>query len=215
MPYRLVVFDFDGTVADTSAAICEVANRTLERFGFARVPDARVRQALGLDLPVIFDLLTGGAADVSLLDAMSRAYRESFDPAGLPGARLFDGVRPALEGLRARGTNVGIATMRGMPSLVSLIEALGVRDLFDHLVSGTCVVRGKPDPEMLVHHMEHFDVTARDVLMVGDTVYDVQMGRAVGSDTCAVAYGAHGADRLRAEEPTYLVQSGAELGALL
>ena len=215
MPYRLVVFDFDGTVADTSAAICEVANRTLERFGFARMPDTRIRQTLGLELPVIFEQLTEGVADAAKLDAMARAYRDGFDPVGLSGARLFDGVRPALERLRARGTRTGIATMRGMLSLASLIEALDAGNLFDHLVSGTCVVRGKPDPEMLVRHMEHFGVTARDVLMVGDTVYDVRMGRAVGSDTCAVAYGAHGADRLRAEEPTYLVESSEALGALL
>lgn len=120
MPYRLVVFDFDGTVADTSAAICEVANRTLERFGFARMPDTRIRQTLGLELPVIFEQLTEGVADAAKLDAMARAYRDGFDPVGLPGARLFDGVRPALERLRARGTRTGIATMRGMPSLASM-----------------------------------------------------------------------------------------------
>ena len=102
-----------------------------------------------------------------------------------------------------------------MGSLEAILEDHGLRRYFSKLITDGCVKNGKPHPEMLRSLRQHFGVEPGETLMIGDTVYDLRMGHAAGTDTCAVTYGFHPADELRAEDPTYVVDHAREIPGVL
>ncbi len=110
---------------------------------------------------------------------------------------------------------MAIVSSRGRASLFDLIDRLRIGAHFRAVVGEEDVERKKPEPEPVLKLAESLDVSPARVLVVGDTTYDIEMGHAAGSYTCAVTYGSHDAARLGRSRPTYQLDSLTDLGALL
>ncbi|MCW5625590.1 MAG: HAD-IA family hydrolase, partial [Burkholderiales bacterium] len=130
--------------------------------------------------------------------------------AGEEAVVLFDGVRPGLESLMARGHLLAVATGKSRRGLDQILETTGLGPLFH----GTrCGDEGfpKPHPEMLEILLDTFGVGRDAALMIGDTTHDLEMAKAAGVDGLAVTYGAHDAAKLAAAAPLASVHTPAEL----
>jgi len=214
MRYRLAVFDFDGTLVDTSAPIVDGVRHALRASGRPVPPDADILRQVGFGLHEVLRRLAGRVTDTELA-AMVELYRVRFDEVAAGRTRLFDGTRDALEQLRGAGVRLALATNRGRESLGSLLEAHGLGGTFDVALTAHCVPDPKPHPAMLERILGELSVAPRDALMVGDTTVDVRMGRAAGVDTCAVTWGAHTREDLLREGPTHIVHRAADLPAVV
>ena len=125
--------------------------------------------------------------------------------------RLFDGVRETVRRLHAHGIGLAIATSRGKPSLDTILELQELKGRFGLALTDGCVTNGKPHPEMVHRILAHYDAQAGEALLIGDSVFDLRMGRAAGVDTCAVTWGFQSGAMLRAEEPTHVVDRPSDL----
>jgi phosphoglycolate phosphatase len=210
MRIEVVAFDFDGTLADTRAAIVAAAAQTLRELDHSVLAESIVPM-IGLPLREAF--IGAGIADEHA-DACCAHYRACF-PAHAGRVALFPEVADCLAELAARGVVMGIVSSRGRRSLLELIARLGIGGHFRAVLGDEDAPRKKPQPDLVLTLAECVGVAPERMLVVGDTTYDIEMGHAAGARTCAVTYGSHDRERLGRARPTYQLDSLAGLGALL
>ena len=206
--FDLVVFDWDGTLSDSTGMIAECLQRACADLGLD-VPDERsARQVIGLGLADTLRLVAP-ALPPERYPELTSAYRDHF-LRGDSDVRLFSGVRELLDALRAAGYTLAVATGK---SRRGLERALRQQSLADVFACTRCADEGnpKPHPDMLLHLMATLDVPPERTLMVGDTTHDVELARNAGVRALAVSFGAHSAADLRAAADVPVVPSIAEV----
>jgi phosphoglycolate phosphatase len=203
MGFRLLVFDWDGTLMDSEAHIVACMQQAARDFGLGPISREAGRDVIGLGLYQAASVLLPHASDESRLQFTER-YRQHFLATascdGIPASRFFPGARGTLDELRARGYLLAVATGKGRRGLDSAMEATGTVDTF-HATRCADETASKPDPRMLVELTEELGVEPALTVMVGDTEYDMHMARNAGAASVAVSYGVHDRDRLMACGP--------------
>lgn len=209
MNLRLVVFDVDGTLLDSQNLIVAAMADAFASVGHTMPDRAEVLGIVGLSLPVAIRTLAPDLPQAEI-DRMVAAYKASFMGARLAQvAPLYPGARDVLDGLRGRDeVLMGLATGK---SRRGLDHVLGAHDLASHFITAQVADDhpSKPHPSML--HRAAAETGIAQGIMVGDTEFDIEMGRAAGFRTVAVGWGYHPADRLRAARPDLLVGRFDEL----
>src|SRR5690606_4828225 len=171
-----VAFDFDGTLANTTTAIFTTASHTLRAHDRPVPARDDFLPLIGLPLGDVFARL--GVRAEHIPSAVAH-YRASF-PAGA-AITLFPGVREVLAGLAARGLSLAVVSSRGRESLSSLLEQLELTDTFVEVIAAEDATQPKPAPEPLLLLAERLDLAPARILVVGDTTYDIEMGRRAGA----------------------------------
>ena len=206
--YRLLVFDWDGTLMDSAESIVESIQEAAREMGLQVPGRDRASHVIGLGL---HDSLRHAVPELppeSYGDFAAR-YRTHFD-ARQGAMSLFPGVRELLAELRAQGRWLAIATGKSRRGLEQALDASGVRSDF---VASRCAdeSRPKPHPAMLDELSGELGVVREAMLMIGDTSHDLVMAANAKEDAVGVAYGAHPEASLRALAPRGVVASVAEL----
>ncbi len=206
----LVVWDFDGTLADTSAGIVRTMQATFERHGWAVPCEADIRQTIGLPLYASMSQL--GLAEGEEVRQAVETYQQLFEELGVLHVGLFPGMAEALQQQHEAGRQLAIATSRGHRSVEALCEQLGIRHYFDYIVACEDVQAHKPDPAPVFRLQHMAGVEAADVTVIGDTTFDIHMGRNARVGQCVgVAWGNHTAGQLREAGADFVACSPEEL----
>lgn len=213
---RLAVFDCDGTLVDGQADICAAMAVAFGEAGLPAPDLAAVRRAVGLSLPMAVRRLlpeTDGAVQARVIEAYKRAFQAARHEGRL-GEPLFDGIREALDGLRARGWLLGVATGKSDRGLAFCLAGHG---LDGHFVTLQTADRhpSKPHPAMLEAALDEAMVASGDAVMIGDTAYDMAMAVEAGVRAIGVNWGYHAAAELMAAGAEVVVNSPGELVEVL
>jgi len=209
--FALVMLDLDGTLVDSEAMLVGLVNETLAANGMPLASPRRVAATIGLPLDDVFRRAAHGA-DAEQIAALCVHYRRCADAAEFVSRfRLFDGVADTLAALCRAGTRLVVATSKGKATTLDIVRHCGIAAWLHDVIGGDCVARGKPHPEMVEHALATHDIAPERALVVGDTSFDIQMGQAAGVATCAVTYGMHDADALRALRPDFVIDRFASL----
>ena len=210
---RCVVFDFDGTVADTKPTIVKTAARVLEEWGIpADVVAAKVDQLIGPPFPEAFSWVFG----VSEEDAreITRRYRERYLASGPEAWPFFAGMHELLQNLRSSGRLVAIASSKLQSAVDKAVADNHAEDLFDVVVGKCQGVSTKDDA--IREAVARLGCTAEDAVMVGDRHHDVEGAEACGIPCVGVLFG-NTASREELEEAgaVAVVDTVEELEAVL
>ena len=210
--FDLIVFDWDGTLADSTAIIAQALQSACRDLGEPVPDDVAARFVIGLGLADTFALIAPQLASHRHGELRER-YRHHYlaRDATVP---LFPGARELLDDLRRAGHRLAVATGK---SRVGLDRSLIGHLLVDHFHATRCADEGrpKPHPDMLLHLMARLRVAPERTLMIGDTTHDLELARAAGTHAVGVAYGAHELEGLVAAKPLAIVHSIAELATWL
>ena len=203
-----VILDFDGTIADTKSLIVSTMQQTLSVLGLPARSDEACASMIGLPLRQTFtDLIP---MDDETADLCDKTYRELFMQNNKPGiVKLFPHVRETIAELYAMGIIINVASSRGRDTLVSFLDEMGLMMYISKVVSSQDVEQAKPAPDMVYVIMEHSEAEKEDVLMVGDTVFYIDMGKNAGVKTCGVTYGNGKIDEL--SHADYIINDFAQL----
>ncbi len=206
--FKLIVFDWDGTLMDSAAAIVAAIQEGCRDLSVTPPSDASARQIIGLGLD---DALQRALPNLpaSSYPALAERYRHHY----LTKDRelmLFEGIPELLADLQDAGHLLAVATGKGRKGLDRALAGSGLAPFF-HATRCVDECHSKPHPQMLQQLMDEFAATSQDTLMIGDTTHDLLMAKNAGVLALAVSYGAHARAELVAEEPIYCAESVAEL----
>jgi len=186
---KLLIFDFDGTLADTHELIIQTNQEAMRRMGFPVLEDRVISRTIGLPLEegilTMFPQLTRED-----LPAWVKTYRTIFDELKtriIPG--LFPHVKETLEALHARGYVLTVASSRLSLSLNDFLRDMGIAPFFSYVLGADNVSAAKPDPEPVLKTLRDLHFRADEALVVGDMPVDILMGKRAGAFTCGVTYG--------------------------
>jgi phosphoglycolate phosphatase len=213
---KLVIFDIDGTLVDSQHLICGAVHQVYDRHGLPKPARERVLALVGLSLPDTFTRLADGAAHP--IEAMVESYREAFSTLrAQPNSMepLYPGAEQALLRLAKRDDIVlGIATGKSMRGIEVV---LGHYRLLPHFTTIQCAdtAPSKPDPGMVLNALRQTAVAADNAVLIGDSIYDMQMAKAAGVRAIGVAWGYHPPADLTAAGADAIVQDYVGLDTAL
>lgn len=194
-PYRLLVFDWDGTLMDSSEKIvnCFVAAACDSRL--AAPEPGKIVELIGLNLTECFARLFPELGSVEVSRLVER-YREHWMFRDTTPMRLFPGVEKGLKQLDDAGYLLCVATGKSARGLRRALDdtALGSRFVYTRCADQG---RSKPHPEMLENILSFTGVSRSEAVMIGDTVFDLEMAANAGMDGWGVSYGSHSAETLQ------------------
>ncbi|MDT8369587.1 MAG: HAD-IA family hydrolase [Longimicrobiales bacterium] len=212
-PWNAVLFDLDGTIADTIPLILACYREMmLEHFGHEGDPEAWLR-TVGRPLPVTLREIASSEAQAL---ALRRTYKRVQEGLHDEMVRSFEGIPEIVHRELERGSCQAIVTSKGAPMTRRTLDACGVADAFSVVITADDVHRPKPHAEPVHRALDRLGVTAsRRVVFIGDSVHDIEAGHAAGVTTIAVTWGALDREALEAARPTHLVEAPTELQTIL
>lgn len=206
---RNIFFDFDGTLADTTEGIVQCTLVTLQKLGLPASTPERIRSVIGLPLTECF--AQGTDTPPERVKEACATYRRLFNDIAIPCTTLYPGTNETLAALQARGLTLALCTSRSNNSLNALLQVLGIRAHFSTIVTNEDVTHPKPAPDIARLALKRLGVRPEETLVVGDTVFDLQMGRAAGCRICGVTWGNQDRPQLESEYPELIIDDFREL----
>ena len=212
--YQLLIFDWDGTLVDSIGRIVESMRRAADTCGLPQRSDEAIRGIIGLGLPEAIQTLYPELREAVLVERFREGYSEHYLALENEPSALFDGVEESLEAFREQGYRLAVATGKSRRGLQRVLQGRGWLDYFD-VTRCADETASKPHPRMLHEILQHCAVAPARALMVGDSVFDLQMARNAGMDSVAVGFGAQPLESLRAHGPRLAISEFSELRAWL
>ena len=206
-----VLLDLDGTLVDTPQAIVEVTQSTLAALGLREADPQRIRDGIGLPLPVALAQLLGtgptGAAEA--VEIYRTLWRTQVSPR-IPRL-LYPGVRQGLEELKRANLRLGVVTGKAQDGADSTVAAAGLTGLIDVVLGYTSVANPKPAPDLAHAALQKLGAKASAAVLAGDSTLDLEMAGRAGVRSIAVTYGAQPEAALRTAAPTWVAHSFPEV----
>ncbi|MBS3935013.1 MAG: HAD-IA family hydrolase [Sulfuritalea sp.] len=210
--YELIVFDWDGTLMDSTAMIVRSVEAAALDLGLAPPPEERARYIIGLGLADALRHALPGLPE-ERYPALVERYRHHYLSRDHE-LELFPGAAELVRTLAGRGHLLGVATGKSRPGLERALGRSGLGDLFhDTRCADEC--HSKPHPQMLEELMAALAVAPEQTLMIGDTTHDLRMARNAGVAAVAVGYGAHAPAALAEVEHLYCAETVVGLASWL
>ena len=179
MQYQGVILDIDGTLVDSNEAHVLAWVEVLRAHGFA-VTDEEIWPLVGMGGDNLLPRVTGIETDSEEGKKISKERSEIFKEKFLPNLRPFPGVRDLLSQMRDRGLRLVAASSSKRDEVAKLLEIAEVADLMEETTSASDTERSKPDPDLVHSALDRIGLSAEEVVMVGDTPYDIQAAAPAG-----------------------------------
>lgn len=215
MNYKLIIFDFDGTLADTQGYIVATMHRTMRELGLPMRDAAACAATIGLPLKGCFQQLYPGIPDADAEHCMA-TYRRIFDERrDDKSVSLFPGVKETLERLKQKGYLLSIASSRSTKTMKAMLAEKDLISPFSLIIGVNEVQNAKPHPEPVLKTLEALEVPAAEALVVGDMPVDILMGSRAGARTCGVTFGNSTREALLAAGANCVIDTFPELETVL
>lgn len=214
----LVLIDLDGTLVDSVPDLALCVDQMMERLGRPPRGEAAVRGWIGNGVPVLVRRALVGAvdgdADAQEFEQALAIYLELYEKNVCVNSRPYPGVIDGLQRLQALGFRLGCVTNKAARFTEPLLDQLGLSRFFEIIVSGDTLDRKKPDPAPLLHAATQLGIEPQQSLIIGDSIHDVEAGRAAGFQVVCVSYGYNHGHDIRDSAPDAVIDSLTELPEL-
>lgn len=188
MRKKIIILDFDGTIADTKPVILNTFHRTLDAMHLPQHSDEEIAATIGLPLMEAFPVLE--PMDREKAAECTDTYREIFEDVNREiGVSMFPNVSDTIHRLSDMGLIITIATSRGYSSAAQFIKSFHLDNIIKYIIAAEDVKHAKPDAEPVTTTLKHFNLKPEDAVVVGDTHFDILMGRNAHASTIGVSYG--------------------------
>jgi phosphoglycolate phosphatase len=213
-PYRLIIFDFDGTLADSERCITASMSAALAECGLA-ADWTRLRSHIGLPLDRTIRGIVSQDLDDDQVEEIVRSYRRHHAVLQDRLIELYPGTLDTLKQLSASGVVLAIASSKITSAVEAALAHFDIGSFFACVVGGEQVANGKPAPDMVERILKITERPREEALVVGDTTFDVEMAHNAGVDSCAVTYGNQTREQLAQARPSYLAESIREVAGIV
>ena len=214
--YKLIIFDFDGTLAITDKAIISCIAKTFENFNIAPPGADTIRATIGINLQNTFKLLYP-AIEESAIPTWVETYRSFYRTEGEKQLDLFPGTKQLLQLVSKSGLSLGVFSNKHVSFVNLFLEKLRIHGLFDLILGDNGQIMQKPNPTVFYSIIKPLfpELDNSQVLMVGDTAVDLLFAKNAGIDVCWAAYGYGDRTECLALQPTFVIDNISELAAIV
>jgi pyrophosphatase PpaX len=209
---NIILFDLDGTLIDSIRLILDSYHHAMRYNGLAARTDEHWLVGLGTPLRVQF---AEWAHDPVMLEALIATYREYNLEHHDRMVTVYPGVVDAIRTIRAAGVRTGLVTSKNRAGALRGLGLAGLVEMMDVLVCADEVTNPKPHPEPVEKAVDILKGDVKDTIYVGDSIHDMQSGRAAGVRTAAALWGPFGRSHLIGAAPDFWLETPAELPGLL
>ena len=211
-PIDLLMFDLDGTLADTGRDLADAVNFTRAYFNLPKLPDDAVLTHVGRGVEHLLKQALP-EENPERFEEVLRVFLRRYEDHLLDATVLYPHVQQTLEHFRDKRRAVVSNKMHRLT--VAVLRGLGVENCFDVILGGDSAPQKKPDPALLRRALARFDVPAERALMVGDGDIDIEAGKRAGVVTCGVTYGLGRKQDIIAAAPDFIIDSLSELAGYI
>ena len=214
MKLRLLICDLDGTLVNSLDDLVTSSNLLLAAYGSSALPAEAIRPCIGKGVEYLVSGVLGAAGCTRFdLETAVAQYREIYAAHALDQTGLYPGVQETLAALQGRSAQLQMAVVSNKPELATrgILSALGIAEFFTLVAGGDTFPEMKPSPLPLRKVMEQLQAMPEDCAIIGDSVYDLQAGKAAGVRTIAALYGFQSPEMLKALKPDYTVSAFSEI----
>ena len=184
MSINTVIFDFDGTLADTNGMVISSWQYTYDMLGVERPSEEVIFGTFGEPLPISMEK---AFPDVPV-DKSVGLYRENMNRIFEEKIEAFPGTVELIKALKARGCKVGVATSRMKETTMIGLRKFGVVEYLDAIVTMEDTTKHKPDPEPVLISLKKLDAKAEEALMIGDSMFDIKCAHNAGVKAVLVSW---------------------------
>jgi len=207
---RLIIYDLDGTLVDSTEAIVEAFNRVVEEHGEATCPRVAVKEMIGLPLTEMFRRVLPAQKHSSVQACWDR-FIEIYADVGPEKTQILPGVPETLAHFKGMDYLQSIATTKRSDVAASLLQKLGLLHYFDLVLGIDDVASPKPAPDVIYLTLKRLRVGPLEAVFVDDTTIGLEAGVRAGVHTIGVTTGIHDRERLSTLRPDYIVEGITEL----
>ncbi len=207
---KILILDFDGTLGDTQTLILNTMQKTIKQLGLPSRTREQCKQMIGLPLKQTFTDLISMTDEMG--DTCVRVYREIFDEDNTPGVvPLFPNVLQTLHLLHQKGYELTIASSRASQSLQGFVRDLKLEQCISLVMSCEDVKNAKPDPEMVCKTLNITGHAPEEAIVIGDTKYDILMGKNANCTTIGVTYGNGSREEMEEAGADFIIDDFADV----
>lgn len=207
----LLIFDLDGTLADTKDDIATAVNLTLDELGLPEKSPTVIYGYVGGGIRRLIQQAVGEKEGERFKQAM-KVFERHYLAHLMDTTRLYPGIDEALAHFRSK--KKAVATNKPQLYTDKIMAGLNIAHQFDLIVGGENGLALKPDPQMLLAVLERLRVDRKRAVMIGDGLSDIAASRAAGIAVCAIGYGLGNSDELRQARPDFFCRTVGELKRL-
>ena len=211
MDIQAVIFDFDGTLADTRKLIVTAKQEMMKELGLKVLDEKTCASSIGL---TAYDAFSRDYPELSSeeVEVLVKTYRAKFEElkTSMP-PELFPGVDKVFSELKKLGIALTIATSRNKKSLLEFVGNWGMTEDFSVILCAEDTDKVKPEPEPVLKTLEALSIAPDQALVVGDMPVDILMGKRAGAFACGVTYGNSNREELLASGADFVIDSMEEL----
>lgn len=208
--YKYYIFDFDGTLVDSSEGIYNSIIYALNEYGIEETDREKLRYFIGPPLFQAFkDIYNVSDDDANWLVAK---YRERYKVKGCAESIVYDGVPELLKALKEKGKKIAIASSKPKQFVDEISKHLGIFDYYDYVSAETFDKTHSSKEDLINNVLEHFGSPKKEeCLMIGDRFYDIDGAKATGLDSAGAIFGLGEVEELTEAGATYLLYNPMEL----
>lgn len=212
--YKLAIFDFDGTLVDSAPGIVQVMQEVIDEMGYSQQLLDRWSHLVGVPLLRQMELLFP-ENEAQFHEDLANNYRDKYDTKILEICPLFPGLKDMLQSLADNQIMITVATSKRRHLVDTVVDHHGLTNYFQMIVGASDVTHHKPHPESVHLTMETLKIPCEQVIVIGDSTFDLDMARNAGVDAIGVTTGIHTRELLQKSAPRHIVNGLREVTPLI
>lgn len=211
--YDAVLFDFDGTVADTGRGIFSSIQYAVKCLGFEPLDGETLRRFIG---PPIYDSFKRELGlDDEKSDFAVKKYRKKYAESGIYELDLYDGIIPLMERLREDGIKIGIASSKPQNFLIRIVDFLKIADIVDFISAPSADDTPQSKASLINNAAEALNISKDKILMVGDRYFDIDGANGAGVESVGVTFGYGSEEELKKSGATFIAGCADEIADII
>ncbi|MEH6944803.1 HAD family hydrolase [Bacillus sp. JJ722] len=205
------IFDFDGTLADSKECSILATQKAFEEMLLDIPSIEKIEYYMGIPIEQSFNEMANRALNEDEFQTLLKMFREHYKLYENDTLTVFAGIPHVLKQLKDKGNRLFVVSSKKSDVLKRNLQAIHIDTYFDDLIGSDKVSHYKPHPDGIFKLESKYQLDLRNSVMIGDAIFDIQMGKAAGCMTCAVSWGSHTITQLKEEQPTFCIDKVADL----
>lgn len=208
--YKNLIFDFDGTIADSKECSIVATQKSFKERGLEEPTVNLIEYYMGIPIEKSFSLMSSVDLDDHQLEALIKTFRQNYKEVESSYLKLYKHMTEQLQSL-SKDKQLFVVSSKKTDVLIRNLEILDIDHLFTEVIGSDKVNHYKPSPDGINYILNKYQLENEETIYIGDAIFDMQMANSAKVASFAVTWGTHSIEELKSENPTYIIHEVTEL----